>query len=146
MVGICIVVWLEICRRLGLAILVSLCWIMREVGWGVLLVLRSPLHGVVDFHWLQLWWRLLGVLVQFRFGVNVDGAIFGFVVGFVAMVHVVEGSWCIWASTAPTASVPSSASLAALWRPLVKRSRNCLLWRSSIIFCSSSQMTFRHRS
>jgi hypothetical protein len=50
MVGICIVVWLEICQRLGLAILVSLCWIMREVGWGALLVLQSPLHGVVDFH------------------------------------------------------------------------------------------------
>jgi hypothetical protein len=56
-----------------------------------------------------LWRRLLGVLVQFQFGVNVDRAIFGFVVGFVAMVHAVEGSWCIRASTAPTASVRSSA-------------------------------------
>jgi hypothetical protein len=27
---------------------------IREVGWGVLLVMWSPLHGVVDFSVLQL--------------------------------------------------------------------------------------------
>jgi hypothetical protein len=69
-----------------------LCWIMREVGWGVLLVVQSPLHGVADFPELQLRRRLSGVLVHFPFGVDVDGAIFGFVVDFIAMVHVVQGS------------------------------------------------------
>jgi hypothetical protein len=115
MTGIGVVVWLVICRRLGLAILVCLCQIMQEVGWGVLLVVWSPLHGMVDFPRLQLRQRLVGVLVHFLFGVDVDGAIFGFVVGFVAMVHVVEGSWCIQASAAPMTSVRSSTSL-----PLVK--------------------------
>jgi hypothetical protein len=68
---------------------------MREVGWGVLLVVWSPLHGVVDFPCLQLRRRLIGVLVHFPFGADVDGAIFGFVVNFIAMVHAVQGSWCI---------------------------------------------------
>jgi membrane associated rhomboid family serine protease len=75
-----------------------------------------------------------GVLVHFRFGVDVDGAIFGFVISFIAMVYAVQGSWCIWASAMPTASVRRFASLASLQRPLVKSSRICLLWRSSVIF------------
>jgi hypothetical protein len=64
----------------------------------VLLVVWSPLHGVVDFPRLQLWRRLSGVLVHFPFGVDVDGAIIGFVMSFVAMVRAVQGSRCIQAS------------------------------------------------
>jgi hypothetical protein len=93
----------------------------------VLPVVRSPLHGVVDFPGLQLRQRLSGVLVHFPFGVDVDGAIFGFVVSFVAMVHAVHGSWCIQALATPMASIQSSASLTGLWRPLVKSSRIYLL-------------------
>jgi hypothetical protein len=36
-------------QRLGLAVLISLWRKMRRVGWGMLLVVQSPLHGVVDF-------------------------------------------------------------------------------------------------
>jgi hypothetical protein len=43
-------------------------------------------------------------LIHFLFGVDVDGTIFGAMVGFVAMVHVVQRSWCAWASASlPTA-------------------------------------------
>jgi hypothetical protein len=49
MVGSGIVVRLVICWRLGLAILVCLVWIMRRVGCGMLLVVWSPLHYVVNF-------------------------------------------------------------------------------------------------
>jgi hypothetical protein len=107
---------------------------MREVGWGVLPVVRIPLHWVVDFPGMQLWQRLSGVLVHFLFGVDVDGSIFGFVIGVVAMVHEVLGSYCIRASAMSTASVRSSASLVALWISFVESSRICLLWRSSVIF------------
>jgi hypothetical protein len=54
MVGIGVMVWLVIWQRLGQAILVRLCWVMREVGWGVSLIVRSTLHGVVDLPRLQL--------------------------------------------------------------------------------------------
>jgi hypothetical protein len=91
MVRIGVMVWLVIWRRLGLAILVCLYMVMREVGWGVLLVMRSPLHGVVHFPRMQLRRRLSGVLVYFSFGVDVDGAIFGFVIGVIAMVDTVQG-------------------------------------------------------
>jgi hypothetical protein len=32
----------------NLAILVSLWWKEQRIGWRVLLVVRAPLHGVVD--------------------------------------------------------------------------------------------------
>jgi hypothetical protein len=35
--------------EIGFGILVCLCWIMRSVGWRMLLVMRSTLHDMVDF-------------------------------------------------------------------------------------------------
>jgi hypothetical protein len=55
MVGSGVLVCLVICQRLGLSILIWLCSIMLGGGgggWGALLVMRSPLYGVVDFHGL----------------------------------------------------------------------------------------------
>jgi hypothetical protein len=49
-----VVVRLIICQRLGLGILICLGRIMQRVGWGVLLVVWSPLHGVVDLPGLWL--------------------------------------------------------------------------------------------
>jgi hypothetical protein len=40
-------------------------------------------------------------LVYFPFGVDVDGAIFGAMVGFVAMVHAEQRSRCLLASASP---------------------------------------------
>jgi hypothetical protein len=73
-------------------------------------------------------------LFHFLFGVDVDMAVFGTMIGFIAMVHAEQGSRCVCASAPPTASVQSSASLVALVRPLVDSSGVCLLWRSSVIF------------
>jgi hypothetical protein len=89
----------------------------------MLLVVRSPLHGVVDFSELQLWRRLSGVLVHLPLGVDVDRAVFSVMVGIIAMVHAVQVSRCVWASVLPTTSVGSSTSLAALGKSLVKSSR-----------------------
>jgi hypothetical protein len=62
---------------------------MRRVGWGVVLVMRGPLYGVVNFPGLWLWRWLGGVLVHFSLGVIVDGAVFDAVVSFIAMVHAI---------------------------------------------------------
>jgi hypothetical protein len=50
MIRCSIMVGLIVCQRLGLIVLVSLWWKERRVGWRVLLVVRVPLHGVVDFY------------------------------------------------------------------------------------------------
>jgi uncharacterized membrane protein required for colicin V production len=86
----------------------------------VLLVVRSPLHGVVDLPGLWLWQRLSGLLVHFLLGVYVDGAIFGAMVGFTAMVHAEQRSRCVWASASPPAMVRSSAPLVVLGGSLVE--------------------------
>jgi hypothetical protein len=39
----------------------------RRKGWRILLVVRSPLHGVVDFLGCSLLRRLYGILVHFCF-------------------------------------------------------------------------------
>jgi hypothetical protein len=62
---------------------------MQRVGWGVVLVMRGPLYGVVNFSGLWLWPRSGGILVHFLLGVDVDGVVFGAVVGFITMVHAV---------------------------------------------------------
>jgi hypothetical protein len=49
----------------------------------------GPLHGVVDQPGWWLWRRLSGFLVHSPFGVKVNGAVFGAMVGFVVVVHVV---------------------------------------------------------
>jgi hypothetical protein len=70
-----------------------------------------------------LWCRLHGVLVHLALGVDVDRAVFGAMVGFIAIVHEVQGSRCVWASASPTTSVRSSTSLDALGRSLVESSK-----------------------
>jgi hypothetical protein len=55
----------------------------------VVLVMRGPLYGVVNFSGLWLWPRSGGILVHFLLGVDVDGVVFGAVVGFITMVHAV---------------------------------------------------------
>jgi hypothetical protein len=79
----------------------------------MLLVMRSPLHSMVDFPGLYLWQRLSGVLIHLPLGVDVDRAVFGTMVSFFAMVHAVQGSRCVWASALPTTSARSSTSLVA---------------------------------
>jgi hypothetical protein len=54
-----------------------------------LLVVRGPLHGVVDSSRCQLLRRLRGVLLHFSFQFEEDGAIFGAVVGLTATKHAV---------------------------------------------------------
>jgi hypothetical protein len=67
---------------------VSVVEIVR-VRWGVLLVVWSPLHCVVDFPGRWLLRRLSQLLIHFLFSVDVNGAIFSAMVGFIAMVHAV---------------------------------------------------------
>jgi hypothetical protein len=50
-------------------------------------VMRSPLHGVVDFSGCGLMRRLFRILLYFLFGLKIDGPIFYEMVGFAAMVH-----------------------------------------------------------
>jgi hypothetical protein len=102
------------CQRLGLAILVGLGWKVWKVGWGISLVMWSPLHGVIDFSGCELMRRLCRILLHFLFCLKIDGTIFCVMVGFVAMVHAVWRFHCVWASAAPLAMVQSSASLDVL--------------------------------
>jgi hypothetical protein len=44
-------------------------------------------------------------LVHLPLGVDVDRAVFGAMVGFIAMVHIVQGSQCLWALASPTSSI-----------------------------------------
>jgi hypothetical protein len=53
-------------------------------------------------------------LVHFALDVDVDRAIFGAMVGFIVVVHVVQGSWCVWSSASPATSIRSSTLLVAL--------------------------------
>jgi hypothetical protein len=63
------------------------------------------MHGVVDFSGCGLVQRLCRVLLHFPFHLKVDGAFFGVMVGFTAMIHAVWRFHYIWASTAPPATV-----------------------------------------
>jgi hypothetical protein len=68
---------------------------MLEIGFGnfgmpVLDNVEGRMGNVASYSEpLQLWRRLSGVLVHFLLGVDVDRAIFGTMVGFIAMVHAV---------------------------------------------------------
>jgi hypothetical protein len=55
----------------------------------MLLVVRSSLHGVVDFSRCSLLRRFSEILVHFSFRLKKDGTIFGAVAGFVATVHAI---------------------------------------------------------
>jgi hypothetical protein len=73
-------------------------------------VVRSPLHSVVDFPRCRLLRRLAKLLIHFPFGIEVDGAIFGVVVGFPAVTHAIWRFHCVRASFVAPATVRSSAS------------------------------------
>jgi hypothetical protein len=54
-------------------------------------VVGSPLHVVVYFSRWWLFQRLSRLLLHFPLGFKGNGAIFGAVVGFTAVVHAVRG-------------------------------------------------------
>jgi hypothetical protein len=62
---------------------------MRRVGWGILLLVGSILHGVIDFSGCGLMRRLCRILLHLLFRLQIDGAIFGAVVGCAAMIQAV---------------------------------------------------------
>jgi hypothetical protein len=97
-------------------------------------VMQSALHGVVDFLGYGLLRRLWKILVHLSFRVKENGAIFGAVFGFTAMVHVVWWVECVWASAVTSAMIWCSASLATLHESLVGGSRISFLWRCSKVF------------
>jgi hypothetical protein len=70
-----------------------------------------------------MWRRLGGVLVHFALSVNVDRSVFGAMVGFIAVVHVVQRSWRVWSLASPMTSVRGCPLLVALGRPLVESFR-----------------------
>jgi hypothetical protein len=67
-------------------------------------------------------------------GVNVESAVFGTTVSFIAMVHAIQGSQCVWASASPMTTVRSSTSLDALGRSLVESSKVCVVRGCSVAF------------
>jgi hypothetical protein len=86
-----IVVRLVVCWRPDLVAFVCLWRKWQRISWRILVVVGSPLHGVIYF---SGWWflrRLSGVLLHFPLGVEVNGAIFGAVVGFTVVIYVVWG-------------------------------------------------------
>jgi hypothetical protein len=128
-VGCCIVVWLVVCRRLGLVVMIGLRRKMRRVGWGILLVVGSPLHGVIDFSWCGLMWRLCGILLYFLFWIQKGGAIFGVAVGCAVVIHVVRRFECVRSSAMAWATIRCSASFATLCGSLVESSLMSFLRR-----------------
>jgi hypothetical protein len=71
--------------------LACLCWIMREVGWGVLLVVRSSLHSVV-IPGLQIVAEVEWCLGSFSIWCQCRWANLWSCDRFIAMVYVVQGS------------------------------------------------------
>jgi hypothetical protein len=117
---------------------------MRRIGWGILLVVRSPLHGVIDFSRHGLVRRLCRILFYFLFCLEIDGEIFGVMASCAVVVHAVWRFECVRPSAMATAMVRSSASLAALCGSLVEISlvpflRRCskkfllIFWRPTTI-------------
>jgi hypothetical protein len=68
---------------------------VRRVGWGVLLGVGSPLHGVIDFSGRGLMRRLDGILVHFLFCLQISRAIYVVVVGCATIVHAVWRFMCV---------------------------------------------------
>jgi hypothetical protein len=128
MIDCVIMVGLVVCWRMVLVVLVGLWW-KRRIGWRILLVMWSPLRGVVDFIGSGLLRRLCGILLHFSFRLKKNGAIFGAVVLFAAMVHAVQRFECVRVS----AVISCSASLAALHESLVRISQIPFLWKCSKI-------------
>jgi hypothetical protein len=69
------------------------------------MVVRGPLHSVVDFPGWWLWQMLSRFLIHLPFGFEVNGAILRAMVGFAAVIHAIWRFQCVWASTVPPAMV-----------------------------------------
>jgi hypothetical protein len=80
----------------------------------------SPLHGVIDFSGCGLMQRLRGILLHFLFRLQIDGAIFGVVVGCAVMIHAVWRFECIRPSVVASVTIRCSTSLAVLCGSLVE--------------------------
>jgi hypothetical protein len=93
------------------------------IGWGVLLVVRSPLHGVIDLSWCGLLRRLGGSLLHFSFLLEENGAIFGAIVDFATMVHAVRRFERVRASVVTSTTIWCSASLSVLRESLIRSSQ-----------------------
>jgi hypothetical protein len=104
---------------------------------GILLVVRSPFYGVIDFSGCGLLRRLCGILFHFSFRHEEDGAIFDAMVDFTAMIHAVRRFECVRASVVASAMIWCSASLAALYKSLVESS-----WISFLQRCSKKILPF----
>jgi hypothetical protein len=128
-----IMVGLVVCRRFGLGVMIVLWWKERRIGWRILLVVKSPLHGVVDFSGCDLLWWLCGVLLHFSFGVKEDGTMFGAVVSFAAMVHAGRRLECVGAMPMTSAPIWCAAYLVALHESLLRGSHTSSLRRCSEI-------------
>jgi hypothetical protein len=107
------------------------------IRWGILLVVRSPLHGVIDFSGSGLLRRLYGILFHFSFRHEEDGAIFGAMVGFAAVIYAVQRFECVRASAVASAMIWCSTSLATLYESLVECS-----WISFLQRCSKKILPF----
>jgi hypothetical protein len=100
--------------------LVGLRWEMRGVRQRILLVVGSPLHGVVDFSGCHLLRKLVELLVHFSLGLKEYGVIFCAMVGFTVVEHAIRRSEYVWALTAAMAMIWCGASLVVLSKPLIE--------------------------
>jgi hypothetical protein len=78
---------------------------MRRVGWGILLVVGSTLHGVIDFSGCGLMRRLCGILLHLLFHLQIDGAIFDAVVGCAVAIQAVQRFECVRPSAIASAVI-----------------------------------------
>jgi hypothetical protein len=92
-------------------------------------VVRSLLHGVVDFFGCQLLLRLIGVLLHFSFRLKEYGAIFCEMIDFIVMKHVVWRPNFVWASVMTTIVTWCATSLTILGESLIEGSRVSFLRR-----------------
>jgi hypothetical protein len=79
-----------------------------------MMVVRSPLHGMVDLTGRRLLQRLLGILIYLPFRLEEYGAIFCVVIGFITVEHVVHRLVGVWTSAVTTASAWCAPSLMML--------------------------------
>jgi hypothetical protein len=86
---------------------------------------------VIDFSRCGLLRRLCGILLYFSFRLKEDGAIFGAMVGFTTMEHVVRRFEYVRASAVTSTLICCIASLAALHEYLVRGPRISFLRRCS---------------
>jgi hypothetical protein len=93
------------------------------------------LHGVFDFPRYGLLRCICEALIHVLLCLKVDGTIFGAIIYVTAMIHIVRGPNCVWASAMAAASVAGLP----LWLYLLN------LW-SEVLSCSRCEdvMLFSH--